>query len=153
MGIAEKIVGLRDMTVQYLDQLDVAGEGVVKITKGKYTNRKAYLDEMGRYLLYIASGNGPISEGQASLYNLSQGPFDNYSASDLDKMAKDIKEPNGGKSFILEGYKQTDILEQLVFPFDFMGRVMVAFSEENPVSMERYEKYLGELKAACGVEE
>ena len=45
IGIAEKIVGLRDMTVQYLDQLDAAGEGVVKITKGKIYKQKSVSDQ------------------------------------------------------------------------------------------------------------
>jgi len=131
--------------------LDQNKKGVWEIYDGKWTNMKAFTGEMTKYLLYIGYGNKRFTEEQQSLFNdfvLKVGSLP-HSIRDMEFLTTQFEKPDCSKSVLLAGYKKAEISETVItFPFEYLGLVMISV-DEDPVSRQRYEEYMDELRKAC----
>ena len=139
------------------DAIDNTGVvGVRALSNGKYTTREVCRLELSQFLLYIANGNGTLTEGEAALINIVLG--EDYSPSELQQLASDIDAPSPSSSLTLlgfltgdealsqqKGYRTTDSTDALINVFEAYGNLMVAF-DENPVSKARCIKYISGMK-------
>ena len=140
-----------DDAVQYVKMLDQNKQGVWELCDGKWTNMKAFMGEMTKYLLYIGYGNGRFTEDQQSLFNdfvrkVGQIP---HSIRDMEFLTTQFTKPDCSEGWLLAGYKKAGTPETVItFPFEYLGLVMISV-DEDPVSRERYEAYMEELRNAC----
>ena len=113
--------------------------------------------ELSQFLLYIANGNGTLTEGEAALVNIVLG--EDYTPSQLRQLASTIDAPSPSSSMTLmgflsgdaalsqqNGYRTTTSTDVLINVFGAFGNLMVAF-DENPVSKARCVKYISGMKA------
>ena len=151
---------LINMLNQILDLGDLMAEtgvtGVKALTNGKLTTREITRLDLSRFLLYVASGNRVLTEGEVLLINLASG----YELSALSlQHIEDTTNPPNPDSLTLKGflsgdialsehngYRYTGLTDQLIDLFETYGNVMVAF-DENPVSRARKLKYISEMKS------
>ena len=153
---AYEVVDALNKTLDLGDRLDDSGLGVKFLSDGEYTTRQMCQSELTLFLLYIASGNGSLTDGEVALLNLVSGQ--EYSASKLMQIASSRDEPKPTSCMTLMGFVSADIelsrqsgerttttTDFLISVFEALGNLMVAF-DENPVSKARCDKFINGMK-------
>jgi hypothetical protein len=155
---AYEVVNALNQILNLGDTLDDTGVvGVKALSHGQYTTREVCRLELSRFLLYIANGNGSLTDGEVALINIVLGQ--EYSAFQLKQLASNTDEPTPSTCMTLmgflsgdaalsqqNGYRTTTSTDVLINVFEAFGNLMVAF-DENPVSKARCVKYISGMKS------
>ena len=154
---AYEIVNALNQILNLGDTLDNTGVvGVKALSNGQYTTSEVCRLELSQFLLYIANGNGTLTDGEVALVNIVLG--EDYSSFQLKQLASSINNPDPASSMTLigflsgdaalsqqNGYRTTTSTDVLINVFEAFGNLMVAF-DENPVSKARCAKYINGMK-------
>lgn len=154
---AYEIVNVLNQVLDMGDTLDDTGVvGVKALSDGQYTTREVCRLELSRFLIYIASGNGTFTDGEAALINIVIG--EEYSAFQLKQISSTTDEPSPSSCMTLLGFLSADIelsrkngerttttTDFLISVFEAFGNLMVAF-DENQVSKARCVKFINGMK-------
>ena len=156
MNAYELVNGLNQL-LNLADAIDNAGAGAKALTRGQYSTRQACRLELSQFLLYIANGNGNLTEGEMALVNIVLG--EEYTAYQLRQLASAISVPDPSSSMTLmgflsgdalltqqNGYRTTSSSDALISAFESFGNLIVAF-DENPVSKTRCMNYIRGMKS------
>lgn len=155
---AQELINMLNQILDLGDSMDENGVmGVKALTNGTHTTREVTRLELGRFLLYIASGNGVLTDGEVSLINVAFGL--EYSAYQYRQLEAQTNYPDPSNSLSLMGFLSGDIVlskhnghrstvmtDALIGLFESYGGLMVAF-DDNPVSRARKLKYISEMKS------
>ena len=155
---AYEVVNALNQILSLGDTLDHTGvAGVSALTNGQYTTRETCKLELSKFLLYVANGNGILTEGEVALINIVLGQ--EYSAYQLKQLASSIGTPDPSSCMTLvgflsgdaalsrqNGYRTTTSTDALINAFEAFGNLMVAF-DENYVSKTRCANYISGMRS------
>lgn len=155
---AYDLINMLNQVQGLADSLDGTGVvGVKALTNGQYTTRYTLKLELSKFLLYIANGNGALTDGEVSLINVVLGS--EYNAYQLKQLENSTDDPNPTNCMTLMGFlsgdkvlnqqngtRSTQTSDVLISLFETFGNIMVAF-DENSVSKARCAKYISGMKS------
>ena len=155
---AYELINYLNQVLNLGDSLDETGSaGVYALTKGEHTTKDVTRLELGRFLLYIASGNGVLTDGEVSLVNIVMNQ--ELNAFQYKQLENQLEAPNPASLLSLAGFlsgdlalnqangtKSTQCTDLLIQAFETFGNLMVAF-DENSVSKIRCVKFISGMKS------
>ena len=155
---AYELISYLNNVLKLGDSMDDTGvTGAYALTNGEHSTREVLRLELGRFLLYIASGNATLTDAEVSLVNVVMET--DLSASQLRQLESNADVPDPSASLALmaflsgdktlnqvngtRGTQSTDLLIQL---YETFGNLMVDF-DENAAAKARCAKYISGMKS------
>lgn len=154
---AEEVLNSLDMLLKGCDTMDqVEICGVKGFTNGKHTSVDLCRQELERFLLYVASGKGYITELENLLLNIVAG--DSKTDADLLQIANETDDPEPQESVLFRTALLTDhyislitetedtsFFDLLLSGFKILGIVMAEITNDEP-AISRCSEYIWEMQ-------